>query len=98
MTKLLSELERVDALTQEARAAQFRTVICLIQAGEEHLIEGQCKGFIEPVQSGAEGFGYDPIFKPEGHSCTFAEMAPEEKNAISHRGRAVRAMVAQLLT
>ena len=98
MTKLLSELERVDALTQEARAAQFRTVICLIQAGEEHLIEGQCKGFIEPVQSGAEGFGYDPIFKPEGHSCTFAEMAPEVKNAISHRGRAVRAMVAQLLT
>lgn len=98
MTKLLSELERVDALTQEARAAQFRTVICLIQEGEEHLIEGHCKGFIEPARSGAEGFGYDPIFKPEGHSCTFAEMAPEEKNAISHRGRAVRAMVAQLLT
>ncbi|MEC7951095.1 MAG: non-canonical purine NTP pyrophosphatase, partial [Bacteroidota bacterium] len=80
------------------RAAQFRTVICLIQDGEEHLIEGQCKGFIEPARSGAEGFGYDPVFKPEGHSCTFAEMAPEEKNAISHRGRAVRAMVEQLLT
>ena len=98
MTKLLAELDRVGAKTQEARAAQFRTVICLIQEGEEHLIEGQCKGFIEPVRSGAEGFGYDPLFKPEGHSCTFAEMASEEKNAISHRGRAVRAMVAQLLT
>ncbi|HCL46839.1 MAG: RdgB/HAM1 family non-canonical purine NTP pyrophosphatase [Bacteroidota bacterium] len=98
MTKLLAELERVGATAQEARAAQFRTVICLIQDGEEHLIEGQCKGFIEPARSGAEGFGYDPVFKPEGHSCTFAEMAPEEKNAISHRGRAVRAMVEQLLT
>ena len=98
MTKLLAELERVGATAQEARAAQFRTVICLIQDGEEHLIEGQCKGFIEPARSGAEGFVYDPVFKPEGHSCTFAEMAPEEKNAISHRGRAVRAMVEQLLT
>ena len=97
MTKLLAELDRVGASTQEARSAQFRTVICLIQDGKEHLMEGQCKGFIEPARSGAEGFGYDPIFKPEGHSCTFAEMASEEKNAISHRGRAVRAMVAQLL-
>ena len=97
MTKLLAELKRVGASTQDARSAQFRTVICLIQDGKEHLMEGQCKGFIEPARSGAEGFGYDPLFKPEGHSCTFAEMAPEEKNAISHRGRAVRAMVARLL-
>ena len=97
MTKLLAELKRVGASTQDARSAQFRTVICLIQDGKEHLMEGQCKGFIEPARSGAEGFGYDPLFKPEGHSCTFAEMAPEEKNAISHRGRAVREMVARLL-
>ena len=93
MTKLLSELERVGALTKEARTAKFRTVICLIQQGKEHLIEGQCKGFIEPVRCGAEGFGYDPIFKPEDHNCTFAEMTPKDKNAISHRGRAVRAMI-----
>ena len=93
MTKLLAELERVDATTKEARTAKFRTVICLIQQGKEHVIEGQCKGFIEPVKCGAEGFGYDPIFKPEDHNCTFAEMAPEDKNAISHRGRAVRAMI-----
>ena len=97
MTKLLAELELAGASTQEDRSAQFRTVICLIQDGKEHLMEGQCKGSIEPARSGAEGFGYDPIFKPEGHSCTFAEMASEEKNAISHRGRAVRAMVARLL-
>lgn len=93
MTKLLFELKRVGATTKEARAAKFRTVICLIQQGKEHVIEGQCKGFIEPVKCGAEGFGYDPIFKPEDHNCTFAEMAPEDKNAISHRGRAVRAMI-----
>lgn len=93
MTKLLAELERVGATTKEARTAKFRTVICLIQQGKEHVIEGQCKGFIEPVKCGAEGFGYDPIFKPEDHNCTFAEMAPEDKNAISHRGRAVRAMI-----
>ena len=97
MTKLLAELELAGASTQEDRSAQFRTVICLIQDGKEHLMEGQCKGSIEPARSGAEGFGYDPIFKPEGHSYTFAEMTSEEKNAISHRGRAVRAMVARLL-
>ena len=60
MTKLLAGLERVGATTEEARAAQFRTVICLIQEGEEHLIEGQYEGS-EPVRSGADGFGYDPF-------------------------------------
>ena len=97
MTKLLAELERVGARTPEARAAQFRTVICLIRNGQEHLIEGCARAIAIERSKGAEGFGYDPIFKPEGHACSFADMAPEDKNAISHRGRAVRSM-AKLLT
>ena len=96
MTKLLAELERVGATTRPSRKAQFRTVICLIQEGKERLIEGVCKGVIEESRSGAKGFGYDPIFKPDEHHCTFANMSPEEKNAISHRGRAVRNMVNML--
>ena len=55
-----------------------------------------CKGAIASERSGAKGFGYDPIFTPEGHACSFADMAPEDKNAISHRGRAVRSMVNML--
>jgi XTP/dITP diphosphohydrolase len=97
MTKLLAELIRVGATSPESRSAQFRTAICLIHNGEEHLIEGTCRGSIALERSGAAGFGYDPVFKPKGHDRTFADMAPEEKNAISHRGRAVRAMVAKLL-
>jgi len=97
MTKLLAELDRVGATSPEARSAQFRTAICLIRDGEEHLIEGTCRGYIALERSGAKGFGYDPLFTPEGHTRTFADMAPEEKNAISHRGRAVRAMVDFLL-
>lgn len=78
------------------RSAQFRTAICLIQAGEERLIEGVCTGQILSARSGAQGFGYDPIFQPEGEQRSFAEMTTAEKNAISHRGRAVRQMVAHL--
>jgi len=98
MTKLLAELNRVDATSTESRSAQFRTAICLIRGGEEHLIEGTCRGSIALQRSGAKGFGYDPVFTPGDHDRTFADMAPEEKNAISHRGRAVRAMVALLAT
>ena len=58
--------------------------------------EGICQGHIARQRSGAEGFGYDPIFIPEGSGLTFAEMDAADKNAISHRGRAVRAMVAEL--
>ena len=96
MAKLLAELERVGADAPQARTAQFRTVICLIRNGQEHLISGVCKGAIATERSGAKGFGYDPIFTPEGHACSFADMAPEDKNAISHRGRAVRSMVNML--
>lgn len=92
MAKLLSELDGVPD-----RRAQFRTSICLVRAGVEARLEGICKGSIATQRSGAEGFGYDPVFIPEGEVRTFAEMPPEAKNAISHRGRAVRLMVETLL-
>lgn len=78
---------------EENRRARFRTVICLIEGGEERLFEGIVEGRIIDHEAGSEGFGYDPLFVPEGSDRTFAEMAAEEKNAISHRGRAVRKLV-----
>ena len=78
------------------RRARFRTAICLIEGGEERLFEGIVEGHIIDHESGTEGFGYDPLFVPEGYDCTFAEMSADEKNAISHRGRAVRKLVAYL--
>lgn len=81
----------------EQRTAHFRTAICLIRDGEEHLFEGRVDGHILTERHGTGGFGYDAIFQPsEGDGRTFAEMAPEEKNAISHRGRAVAALTAYL--
>lgn len=88
---LLKNLEGV-----ENRRARFRTVISLIERGEEHLFEGIVEGHIIDHESGSEGFGYDPLFVPEGFDRTFAEMTAEEKNAVSHRGRAVRKLVAYL--
>ena len=78
------------------RKARFRTVISLILDGEEHLFEGIVEGHIAESEAGCGGFGYDPLFIPEGYDCTFAEMSAEEKNAISHRGRAVQKLVAFL--
>ena len=75
------------------RTAQFRTVIALNLNNEQVFFEGICKGEIITEKSGKEGFGYDPIFKPKGHSLTFAEMTSEEKNKISHRGIAVDKLV-----
>ena len=71
------------------RRARFRTVIALILDGEEYVFEGVVEGRITEQPAGDHGFGYDPVFVPEGETETFAEMAPERKNAISHRGRAV---------
>ncbi len=85
--KLLHELEGV-----ENRKARFRTVISLIRGGVEQRVEGIVNGTIATEESGCEGFGYDPLFIPEGKSVTFAEMSAEEKNSISHRGRAVAAL------
>ena len=75
------------------RKARFKTVIDLIIEGKEYLFEGICEGEITHVESGAHGFGYDPIFVPEGRSETFAEMTMEEKSALSHRGKAVEKLV-----
>ncbi len=72
------------------RRARFRTVIALILDGEEYVFEGVVEGRITEQPAGDHGFGYDPVFVPEGETETFAEMAPERKNAISHRGRAMR--------
>ncbi len=71
------------------RSARFRTVIALILGGEEHLFEGRVEGRIIDEYRGTGGFGYDPVFAPEGSRKTFAEMPAAEKNAISHRARAV---------
>ncbi len=91
MAKVISELkEKTD------RSAQFRTVIALFINEEQHLFEGIVKGKIALSQSGQEGFGYDPIFIPEGHDISFAEMDSSAKNAISHRGRAVQKLMAFL--
>ena len=73
---------------KENRKARFRTVIALIIGGEEHLFEGIVEGTIISDRRGREGFGYDPIFVPEGRDITFAEMPLTEKNKISHRARA----------
>ena len=75
------------------RKARFRTVISLILDGEEHLFEGVVEGRITESAAGCGGFGYDPLFIPDGYDCTFAEMSAEEKNAISPRGRAVQKLV-----
>ena len=85
MEKLLSELEG-----EKNRNARFRTVISLITGGKEYLFEGILKGRITESQRGNAGFGYDPVFMPEGYDKTLAEMPLHEKNLISHRGIAVR--------
>jgi len=72
------------------RRARFRTVIALIMEGKEYLFEGIVNGEILTSKHGHEGFGYDPIFRPEGFQESFAEMPLREKNKISHRGQAVR--------
>lgn len=72
------------------RKAHFSTVIALCLDGEEHIFEGRVDGTIACERSGANGFGYDPIFIPDETGVSFAEMDASEKNAISHRGRAVR--------
>lgn len=71
------------------RDAKFITVVALILEGQEFLFEGEVKGKIAEENCGKSGFGYDPVFIPENSSLTFAEMDPEAKNAISHRGRAM---------
>lgn len=84
MAKVLSELN-----DESNRKAKFRTVIALILNSKEHSFEGEVNGEITNVKSGSDGFGYDPIFQPEGYDITFSEMLMNQKNEISHRGKAV---------
>ena len=88
VNKLLEALESV-----ENRKARFRTVIALNLNGEQHFFEGKVEGIITKEQHGEKGFGYDPIFLPDGFDQTFAEMSMEVKNQISHRGRATQKLV-----
>lgn len=88
MCKLLNDLG-----DEKNRKAQFRTVISLIINGTEYQFEGIVGGHITSTQSGSKGFGYDPIFVPEGYDITMAEMDLHEKNKISHRARAIKKMV-----
>lgn len=78
------------------RRAEFATVIALIKDGEEHLFRGEVKGSIATAPHGTAGFGYDPIFVADESGIAFAEMSPEAKNAISHRGRAMRKLISFL--
>lgn len=91
--KLLSELEGAPD-----RRARFRTVICLVLEGKEYFFEGVCEGFIIDGPKGEKGFGYDPVFVPDGADRTFAEMEMSEKNRYSHRRKAVEMLVMFLNT
>lgn len=91
MKKLLEKLQG-----QENRKARFRTVISLFWDGTEYFFEGIVYGTILTEKHGTEGFGYDPIFQPEGYDKSFAELSMAEKNTISHRGRAVEKLLAFL--
>lgn len=92
-TKCLKELEQITD-----RRARFRTVITLIRNGEERQVEGIVEGRIAEAETGDGGFGYDPVFIPEGYNETFACLPAETKNAISHRKRALEAMRTTLLS
>ena len=93
MDKVLSELANT-----KNRNARFRTVISLIIDGKELLFEGIVNGEILEERHGGKGFGYDPIFRPNGHETSFAEMGLQEKNEISHRGKAVAKLLKHLQT
>jgi XTP/dITP diphosphohydrolase len=86
--KLLKEMQGISN-----RKARFRTVIALIQGGKEYAFEGMAEGEIIKEKTGTGGFGYDPVFKPTGYDKTFAELSLAEKNQISHRGKAVQALI-----
>jgi XTP/dITP diphosphohydrolase len=91
MNKLIVELDKI-----KNRKARFRTVISLIIGGNEQLFEGIVNGKIIEEKKGTMGFGYDPIFQPDGYEHTFAEIDMDEKNKLSHRGKAVEKLIAYL--
>ena len=83
---------------QTHRTARFRTVIALVRGGKEYLFEGRVEGRIVQQLRGTQGFGYDPIFEVQDTGLTFAEMGPDEKNRLSHRGRATEKLVSFLVS
>jgi len=89
--KLLRKLKDI-----EDRTARFRTVICLTINGKHNIFEGECKGTIVTEKRGSSGFGYDPVFIPDGTARTFAEMSLQEKNIYSHRKKATEKLIAYL--
>jgi XTP/dITP diphosphohydrolase len=91
--KLLKELKNIP---EPKRTARFRCVVALITDGELNVFEGICEGHITLNPSGIEGFGYDPVFIPLGMKKTMAEITLEEKNAISHRGKAMKQLLCHL--
>ena len=92
-------LDRLIAVPDEKRTARFRCVMCLVDPdGDEHTFEGRVEGSISYHPRGTSGFGYDPVFIPQGEARTFAELGLGFKNRISHRAEAVRAVVAYLRT
>lgn len=88
MNKLLEALSN-----KTNRKAQFKTVIALNLNGKQHLFTGTASGEITLEKTGDQGFGYDPIFRPEGFTATFAQLSLEEKGVISHRGKAVKLLI-----
>lgn len=89
--KLLCELQG-----QANRKACFRCIIALVDGEKEVIFEGRVDGVIMNERSGSGGFGYDPVFRPDGYDCSFAEMSAGEKNRISHRGIAIEKLVGYL--
>lgn len=87
-------MSRMEGKTE--RSARFMTVIALVEGDSETFFEGVVEGEIATERRGKGGFGYDPVFRPEGSTLTFAEMTDEQKNAVSHRGRATRLLVEYL--
>ncbi|WP_069130511.1 RdgB/HAM1 family non-canonical purine NTP pyrophosphatase [Rhodohalobacter halophilus] len=88
VNKLLAEMKG-----KPNRSAQFRTVIAFVDGSDQYFFEGICRGIIINEKRGEKGFGYDPVFVPERYEKTFAELSSEEKNKISHRGRAVQKFI-----
>lgn len=91
LQKLLHEMEG-----KQNRSAQFRTALAFVREGGIELFEGFCRGEIMNEPRGERGFGYDPVFRPEGYEKSFAELSPDEKNRISHRGKALQKFILYL--
>lgn len=90
-------LELMKEIPDDKRGAQFRCVTCLSMENKVLYFEGICRGKITYKEVGLNGFGYDPIFIPDGFDVTFAQMKPEQKNSLSHRGKAIRHLADYLM-